>query len=993
MGRQDRPENESPIKKTVTGFSGSRLKQLQLARSRATHSMDEATSKQEAFRRWQSMNDSTTRKQDGDTGSVSSSLSLRGANGILCNKRSNNGPVVYVLPDTKPKESQAFLNERNRQIFTGSSSNSLRSLDQRFSPASTMLPHQQMREDLKLKYPHGMPRWGPRLVSATPSFEDTQDPMRDYISNIGGYKVQATAKSPNVNHYPIKNSNDNQKDSASFASEREHEEHSIGSTGRRSQSKSRQEAVVEKARTQSLLAAARAAQNMAATNCPSAKFFPKSATHNPQASGGLGSRLLGRRANKRSSLLQSARLQQSKVIHASDQLLHQTISLDGPLFHQTTDTNGVDRSVKSFDYLHRNGAVNGNHQASEAHSADNSALDNDEWDDDEADEHSWDMQSNIDNNDEQNTASQESNETSSSSAESESQQADLYGEQRSSIPTLIHSEVDHESSSLFSDFSSLAVNTRRDASQEVQDQNMNVHEEEEPYEEEFFDSAGSIRTAPTEAERLQRFDFRRCNELLSRRNTYLEKEERKQLISPQAAVRLANTPALSRAAADDKALQELASRGRWHLLKQKHEYKVTIPKALHQPLASLPDDNDGFGIKPISLFAPNTMTTPVNISKNVWHKPEAEDDKEEIDADGEDDTEGSGDGDTPNSKRPSRVKKFAIRCTPFLVTLLWVNWAYDSLRTLFLIQAISLGRSLHANTVTGSWKTSFQGLDVVFLNLSQSAFPGTTELALPEIFVLATIHYSPNETIQPTCDANDMTVDFWETSYDLEKHDTLLTEEPMREVSQFPPLELKLVQHKRRMDSIFLMDMSRDQTICDKVHSMCFQFHHQTSDEPLEEASLRWEKTQFFQNNEPDAKEDSIMSLYLDQFPSEKDDGSNDKNLLKKFALALQNKDFGAHGIRDKHVILEKIGDVLRTSAQNLPNNNLFNGSDNTLFHKVAHIMQKSSQNLYKVDPFNDIDDLASGDEKLLKAFVDVLRKPSEDLKEKRKRRRKLYHV
>lgn len=951
--------------------------------------MDEATSKQVAFRRWQSLNDSTARQEDG----VNSSLSLRGANGILCNKRSNSGPVVYVLPNAEPKE--GFLNEQNRHASSGRSSSSLRSLEQRFSsPAAAMAPHQQIKEDLKLKYPHGMPRWGPRLVTATtPTFEDTQDPMRDYISNIGGYKVHSNAKSPNVNYDPLNNSND-QKDNASFTSVREQEELSMGSTGRRSQSKSRQETVVEKARTQSLLAAARAAQNMAATNCPSSKFHPNKTTNNPPSPGGLGSRLLGRRPNPKpsSSLLQSARLQQSKVIHASDQLLHQTISLDGPSKRQNTEDNRVERSVQSFGGSYRNGALNGNQQTSEAHSASNSAFDNDEWDDNEEDEHSWAMQS---NNDEQSTASQESNESSSSSTESESQEAGYYGEQRSSIPTLIHSEVDHETSSLFSDFSSLAVNTRRGASPEEQDQNTNVAEEEEPYEEEFFDSAASIRTTSTQAERLRRFDFRRCNELLSRRNSYLEKEERKQLISPQAVVRLANTPALSRTAADDKALQELASRGRWHLLQQRHEYKVTFPKALHQPLASLPDEDDGFGIKPISLVAPNTMTTPVNISKNIWHKPDADDN---FDADGEDDSgsvEGSCEEDTKNGKRPSRVKKFAIRCTSFLVTLLWANWAYDRLRTLFFIQALSLGRSLDADTIMDSWKTAFHGLDVVFLNLSQCAFPGTTELALPEISVPATIQCSPKEIIPPTCDANDTTVDFWEISYDLEKNDTLLTEEHILELSQSTPQELKLVQHKRRLDSIFLMDMSSDQTICDESLSMCFHFHRQASGEPpTREAALSWEETQFSENVEPAAKEESIMSLYLDQYANDdKDNGSNDRNPLKKFALALQNRDFGSHGIRDKHVILEKIGDVLRTSAQNLPDNNLFNGSDNTLFHKVAHIMQKSSQNLHKVDPFNDIDDLATGDEKLLEAFVDVLRKPSEDLKDKRKRRRKLYHV
>ena len=89
--------------------------------------------------------------------------------------------------------------------------------------------------------------------------------------------------------------------------------------------------------------------------------------------------------------------------------------------------------------------------------------------------------------------------------------------------------------------------------------------------------------------------------------------------------------------------------------------------------------------------------------------------------------------------------------------------------------------------------------------------------------------------------------------------------------------------------------------------------------------------------------------------------------------------------------LLAKLGDVLRKSSHTEIHH--FNESKNSLFHKVADMMQKSSQNLPKVDHFNDFDDDSNGDDNLLQKFVDVLRKPSQRLKEKRKRRRKLYRV
>jgi len=942
----------------------------------------------DGVRRWQSMNEKNEVKPSLlPRGSASSRQNLSANTTIRIGSldarsvavggsgsRHSQGPVVYVLPDQKKKS----------KVGTSTTSRTTNSL--------AGAPYRQMKEHSKLKYPHGMPRWGPRLVTSNKAYSfdnEYKDAMEDL--DIKKFEVPES-KSSNMLDSDLPN--------------------------RGTPANSRQEVIVKKAREQSQMAAARAAQNIAATNSLNASpLLNFSKNNTPKGN-----------HRPKQSLLQSARVQQSKVLHASDRIVGKAVSLDDSFGRSEAaaavraaegsmgGSKRVARSVQSFAYLRhpQRSSTSSCQQGTKEEEgsvenpeswtnvgkrvANQSSDDQDGADDEEeeVDGNSWEMQSTssgaksndvnsadhheiIDGgNDDGNSRSSSSHlsqETSEESTESDSVPRHFYGMERSSIPTLIHSEFDAENSSLYSDFSSLAVNTRGGSFQDDDDDNLSFYSIRNRY----YDSAASLRTAtPASLDRKRRFDARRCQELLNRRNNYLQEDARKRLISPQAVQRLKSTPALSKLA-DGTALQELASRGRWHLDRQHHEYKVSIPHALSQPLASMPNNDEEFDIKPISLVAPTMITSLANSNKYTWHKPQ----------EAEDDTSSDSSVEECEKRTLSICKRFFVRCAPVLVLSLWVSRAYNLFHDIPCVEATTLG-------ITAQVGATSEVDTMTILNLSMySSHPGTTNGALPYLphqppkLLESTDLSSQAGKYAPKCYAEKQ--QFWEIDANkpmapsLEEIDTA-------EYSVIEALE-STASRSWAKDPLFFFDMSSNLSICDDFSGTCYlaspviieseaAIHEHKSEATIH----RREQGQDVQIQQENETLDNKTTVNL---PSNRNAQLLDGHKLANFAAVLHRKSVSIKSVHGKRV-LATIAAALRKSAQNLENiDHLYDGN-NTFFHKLVDVLQKSSSKLPRVDAFNDIDE---PDNNLLQAFVEVLRKPSQSLQEKRRRRRKIYRV
>ncbi|CAB9523745.1 expressed unknown protein [Seminavis robusta] len=696
------------------GFDGSRLRKLQLERARSalsTQEQDEDTKRRDAFRRWRSMNDTTATTTNEQQDAPRSTPNL---NSHV--KNYGEDRFVYVLPDPQKKREKAAA---------------------AFSPSLPFLNRDKEEEEQEyqrnLKYPHGMPRWGPPAKSppSTPN-ENRQFASREQTRYNN--KDEAT-KSP------------------------------YSRTKRRQQKAERQRALQQKAQEQSRLAAARAADNLSPRNNPHKKKQQ-----------GLGSRfLLGR-----PSLLESARIKQAHVLDTpkrGDQTssLRQTKSLDDPLQQQERKpqcgTPQTPQSVGSFEFLvdrhrytsqeemlvetisHDSFADRGGDVVEDDASAVVEELSIDSEVELQEDDHlpvvegddetsagddvlthngdeegdSWNMDEKDDSDsiaiaeelsidesvsnvsvsqDSEHAEVSERDEDDVASSPSSSSDSEGIAEtpRSSSIPTVILS--DPESCSRISDdYSSVIQNNYNERSFE---DDATV----------FFDVEGSLhqprRTtttapttttpAPTAKGKDRPFDAKRCRELLAMRNQYLEKEERSSLLSPQAEQRLATTPSLFRAAKESTIL-ELSSRSRW--MDQTpiapstpvvSPFTAQYASSRREALASMPDDSPG--IQPIALHPSIDVLVKPGLASSrnsPWHVRKPTNQKQD---------ENQHDNKTPNqstsSTKPTglldsilkRVQLFLLRCVPVSLLLLKAAWTGHVMQDLLTIEAANLGRTI-----------------------------------------------------------------------------------------------------------------------------------------------------------------------------------------------------------------------------------------------------------------------------------------------------------
>jgi hypothetical protein len=613
---------------STPGFDGSRLRKLQLERAKSAVSSIKGDDKKDAFRRWSSMNEVTEPAAPRSLPNMSKAM-REAMDSSACSLHNTlpNERVVYMLPD--PKMADASI-KRNKPCHYPTNNQSA-SFDQL---------------QWSLKYPHGMPRWGPKSHASSVSYQqDTSDygiPLKQDDSEM-----------------------EKEKESSSRSPKKQKNLHSRA---------------VQKARQQSELAGARAAQKIAprcSSSSQSARKHPNKAV-NKRNGGLLGARfLLGRQ-----SLLDSARVQQAHVMQGN-QLRH-TISLDGdPLeekqqhTHQQQKHNAT-RSVGTFEYLRHPSmsiSVDSEHNRGECNEelSIDSEVDGGESNgngcaplydgEEEGEEESWDLE------DGSNGAAAELSIDESIQASSRatcrqdlsvsmtsSSDPSLFDTPRSSsIPTVILSEIDPENSSRYSDYSSLAMHNNDEG-------------------DEFFDAqASQHQRAPPMWTRTghKPFDTVRCRELLALRAKYMEMEDGRRLLSHQAEERLASTPSLLHVA-KESTLVELSTRSRWLMGPSTpiSPFSASYPSR-REALANMPDDSPS--VQPIELVPLSEIGTAFLARRNdPWHVSEAVTNQESLT--------------THERKRRNshnqayraipfleRLRVFATRCVLVSLLLLWAE--------------------------------------------------------------------------------------------------------------------------------------------------------------------------------------------------------------------------------------------------------------------------------------------------------------------------------
>lgn len=522
-------------------------------------------------------------------------------------QRYDNDPAVYVLPD--------FTRDQKEK-----------------SPWE--LP-EKPDYPIETKYRHGLPRWGPRLVSVSKEQNDEQ---------VDGHYEESVADS-------------NTTKSCKF------------------------QQAEEKAKLQSTLAAKRAMEKIKKAQTK------KQEENNSKITAGIRSRLF-RRNKKPSSLLQSARTSQTKVIVASTKLeqAHQSVSLDGATIQydnkkQQTGT----QSHQDFEYFQENedGDSIDSEETSSSGSGDGVDEDSSLASSAEDIDKSWSAES-----------SDSSADTHESSGASQQQYnppslwqratTRLHFRQQpnnpsvntaSSVPTLAPSEEDHsrhsdQSSLLFVDtYDNLPVKEASDTSS-AEETDM------------FYDPASALYASPSEEQRA--FDARRCQQLLyTMHEKQIERGVEKKLLSHGAARKLLQTPPLLHVA-DERAIRELATRGKW--LYSKQQRLANASKALDlKPklnLASMRDEEVA-EVKPFELRTPNAAT-PLSIRKELWHKPTSSEEEKEREKEyaSEEKCILQLGGLTlafkksPKKAEPSYfsiMRNFIRRWTPFFLALLWMQ--------------------------------------------------------------------------------------------------------------------------------------------------------------------------------------------------------------------------------------------------------------------------------------------------------------------------------
>lgn len=755
-------------------FDGQRLRKLQLERARSSVAVSKEERQRDAFRRWSSMNEATLKSEAGPGGSGRGLPDVSGnAHSDASGSRPNyHKPFMYVLPDPKKMEPRNPLADG-----TGTGQSYSRDVFSR------------MKDDTvpDLAYPHGMPRWGPKMASQTgDSVEDDKVPSMN----------------PNISSPPNTRAQDDRSSRAA----------------QKAVKQARQEEIVEKARAQSVLAAARAIQNIAST---SPRSLPKLVSPKKLSETKLGSRLLGgptllqsaRRKQARvmqvsdhirqtyshdqqdegikqsssesvesentnnvedasmesnsdhsedthncdslsidesvagmetseedfsndgeddahgaatnpkscpgytpkrmtspfhksnrpglsarlfgpkETLLQSARIQQAHVIQASNHA-RQSRSLDDALQHQekANPTKAGARSVQSFEFLQSQTKATTGPEAIQVETV--------ESDSDEekaapsrcsgdatpefvceerqsfaakSDSRSWSMRTSSLADEQVANAEdalsiddtiEDSVGASVGSRESELEEASKQPKtpQSTSIPTMILSEVDPESSSRLSDCSSsLVLNATNAGEAERED----VHNTE---------VAGQER----------QFNVQRCRELLAIRNRYLEQEERCNLLSQGATSRLSSIPPLFRGA-KETTLLELSTRGRWLELSQNRPSPASTTASpfsasnarwrVREGLSLASMQDDGPGLPPISLVAPPKTAKPIITRKDRWHVASSDDNKPKQHKCNSDATQNN-----TTTQLRTKLRRFLVRCLYSLPFLLWATRASFLLR-------------------------------------------------------------------------------------------------------------------------------------------------------------------------------------------------------------------------------------------------------------------------------------------------------------------------
>lgn len=876
----------------LKGFNGSRLRQLQLERARSSISVDEETSRQDALRKWQAnSNDKTTERdkilKPAATKATGFLPEERGATtqnrhqkSVAPQKVQDSGrfknpddPVGYVLPDlTKeelfPPKKEPLTQARQSSVDAFERHRKLKQLRKSTSE------NNKNNNEWNLKYPHGMPRWGPTLVTADTTRNEKKEKNKEE-------EEKEKESTPTLKY---------------SSPRRRLEEDASCTTGSKSQTLS----AMEKAKAQSQMAAARAVQHVVTTNSydkDDSAALPVHVYHKEDTVVGLSSRWLGRHNGKKlaPSLLQSARMQQSRIIDSpSRTTLHQTMSLDDPLHKAAAQQKEGTHSVHSFEYLYRNFASS----RDENHSSQDSDVDNDEeevivFENDSSDEEeeeddeesqSWDMGTSSE-------GTKSGNEAASSQSSHNSNPP-----QQSAVPWLVLSEVDQESCSMYSDYSSLAAYMGKET------------ENQQEQEDEFFDSAQSIKATPSGEQRT--FNARRCRELLLKRNEYLQQEERRRLISPEALERLAHTPSLSKVA-DGDALHELVSRGRWLLSKQAHDYKVTIPAAQPpylrpQPLATLPDNDDNDEIKPIPLVTPTAISSPVHARKVQWHRPaDDEDDNKENQVLQKEES-------NTTTSRANRFRRLVLRCGTVLSLLSWAARIYFSLQNLFLFQSEDIGRFAVSNEDINSPSATDSICDGACSNLTFSNFlPGMTHISMRDMPIqtgLPPVAEAFNQkgntgTSTPSSDICEATTtDFWDIPIQSE-HNEFQSDEA------------------KPWGSMFHAAMTQDQTICEL--GLCY-------------LSLESPAPRHIQNVESSEKDPAVI------------EGFTDKTLLNALGEVLRKSSQQVQenrNISEDNSFLRVLGNAVLKSNPHLTATHVASGDGNIL-NLLGDKLRKSSEAL-----------------------------------------------